>query len=424
MSCPSSCARRRADASSSARPGENSAARTSTARASSPRARRETSGEVALEFDAERIVARTQGREGWLREGRRQLEQHRWRHPDPIRRSRRERLLLAAERLRTSLTPSAAPTRPTSTTGRPRATGSVGGWAAGRTRIGRPSVPAGKVNLTDPDSRSIPIGFGFVQGYNAQAAVNEQQIVLAAEITNNSTDFSQLDPMVTATLEELERAGIDQLPEAVAADAGYWNEQHMDEVVANKHIPVLIPPDKGSRGTPRPGWTGGRYAVDATPARDRARPAALPKTRTDRRAAVRQHQAQQRRLPIPPARQGQGAHRVATTDDDPQPHQASPPPARRRGGLNRPLRRHHRRSPQQVTATGCHPRPRARAPQRVCATASTTGRCLGRRSRYTRFAQAMRALQVCEFTRSDLAPAPTDRDPASAAGPCTSRRKR
>src|ERR671910_184159 len=122
-----------------------------------------------------------------------------------------------------------------------------------------PELPAGKVNVTDPDSRSIPLGFGFVQGYNAQAAVNEQQIVLAAEITNSSTDFSQLDPMVTATLGELERAGIEQLPEAVAADAGYWNEQHMDEVTANKHLPVLIPPDKGGRGTPRRGWTGGRH---------------------------------------------------------------------------------------------------------------------------------------------------------------------
>lgn len=122
-----------------------------------------------------------------------------------------------------------------------------------------PDLPAGKVNVTDPDSRPIPIGFGFVQGFNAQAAVNEQHIVLAAEITTNSTDFSQLSPMVTAILGELERAGVDQLPEAVAADAGYWNEEHMDEVVANKHIPVLVAPDKGSRGTPRKGWTGGRY---------------------------------------------------------------------------------------------------------------------------------------------------------------------
>lgn len=143
--------------------------------------------------------------------------------------------------------------------------------ATARDRLGRrpggraepyrpPELPAGKVNTTDPDSRPIPIGFGFVQGYNAQAAVNEQQIVLAAEITNNSTDFSQLAPMVSATLDELQRAGVSELPEAVAADAGYWNEQHIDEVVANKHIPVLVAPDKGTRGTPKRWLTSGRAA--------------------------------------------------------------------------------------------------------------------------------------------------------------------
>jgi hypothetical protein len=85
---------------------------------------------------------------------------------------------------------------------------------------------AGKVSTTDPDSHSIPVGFGFVQGYNAQAAVNEQQILLAAEITNNSTYFSQLGPMVTASLDEIGRAGVEQLPEAVAADPGCWNCGH------------------------------------------------------------------------------------------------------------------------------------------------------------------------------------------------------
>jgi transposase len=219
----------------------------------------EGSDEVALELDAARIVARVQGREGWLREGKRQLEQHRWRHPDPIPRSRRERLLLSAERLEAELD---TERRADEAYEHYRATARdrLGRRPGGRADPHRPpEVPAGKVNVTDPDSRPIPVGFGFVQGYNAQAAVNEQQVVLAAEITNSSTDFSQLDPMVTATLEELERVGIEQLPEAVAADAGYWNEQHMDEVTANKHIPVLIPPDKGSRGTPRRGWVGGRY---------------------------------------------------------------------------------------------------------------------------------------------------------------------
>jgi hypothetical protein len=205
---------------------------------------------VPLELDAERIVARTQGREGWSREGKRQLEQHRWRHPDPIRRSRRERLLLAAERLEGDLD---VERRANEAYEHYRATARdrLGRRPGGRPEPYRPpELPAGTMNVTDPDSRSIPLGFGFVQGYNAQAAVNEQQIVLAAEITNSSTDFSQLDPMVTATLDALQRAGIEQLPEAVAADAGYWNEQHIDEVTAHKHIPVLIPPDKGSRGTP------------------------------------------------------------------------------------------------------------------------------------------------------------------------------
>jgi len=215
--------------------------------------------EVPLELDANEIVGRgRQGRDAWLREGKRQLERHRWEKPDPISRSRADRLLLAAERLGSDLD---VERRANEAYEHYRATARdrLGRRPGGRAEPYRPpEVPAGKVNLTDPDSRPIPIGFGFVQGYNAQAAVNEQQIVLAAEITNVSTDFSQLDPMVTATLDELQRAGVSELPEAVAADAGYWNEQHMDEVVANKHIPVLVAPDKGTRGTPKRWLSSGR----------------------------------------------------------------------------------------------------------------------------------------------------------------------
>jgi transposase len=219
----------------------------------------ERAEELSLELDATEIVGHgRQGRDAWLREGKRQLEQHRWDNPDPVRRSREQRLLLAAERLESDLD---VERRSNEAYEAYRARGRM---RDGR-RFGRPAnpyqppgVPAGKVNVTDPDSRPIPIGFGFVQGYNAQAAVNEQQIVLAAEVTYVSTDFSQLDPMVTATLGELERAGIDQPPEAVAADAGYWNERHMDEVVANKHIAVLVAPDKGTRATPKRWLTSGR----------------------------------------------------------------------------------------------------------------------------------------------------------------------
>jgi transposase len=215
--------------------------------------------EVALALEAKNIVGRgRQGRDAWLREGKRQLEQHRWENPDSIGRGRPGRLLLAAERLQAEHDVecrSNAAYEHYRATARDR----LGRRPGGRAEPYRsPELPAGKVNTTDPDSRPIPIGFGFVQGYNAQAAVNEQHIVLAAETTNISTDFSQLGPMVTATLDELRRAGIDQLPETVAADAGYWNEQHMDEVVANKHIPVLVAPDKGTRATPKRWLSSGR----------------------------------------------------------------------------------------------------------------------------------------------------------------------
>jgi hypothetical protein len=100
---------------------------------------------------------------------------------------------------------------------------------------------------------------GYVQGYNAQVAVNESQIVLAAEITVDPGDFSHLEPMVSAVVAELDRAGIAETPPAVVADAGYWNEQHMDAVTAERGIQVLIRPDATKREKPRPGWTGGRY---------------------------------------------------------------------------------------------------------------------------------------------------------------------
>ena len=63
------------------------------------------------------------------------------------------------------------------------------------------------MNLTDPDCRRLKAREGYVQGFNAQAVVDEGQIVLAAEITNSNTDWSQLGPMVTATIAELARAG-------------------------------------------------------------------------------------------------------------------------------------------------------------------------------------------------------------------------
>jgi transposase len=211
------------------------------------------------EFDAERIVSRVQGREGWLREAKRQLDRDRWRDVGPIPRSRAERLREAGRRLEDEL---AAERRGNEAYAHYRATGRM---KNGR-RFGTPpkpyqppASPQGEVNLTDPDARVMRAFRGYVQGYNAQAAVNEDQIVLAAEVTVDPGDFSHLEPMVTAIMRELDQAGVTERPGPAVADAGYWNEQHMDDVTAEHGIQVLIPPDASKREGPRPGWTGGRY---------------------------------------------------------------------------------------------------------------------------------------------------------------------
>lgn len=216
--------------------------------------------ERSAEPPAARCNARA-GRRGWLREARQELERERWAQAAPIPRSRPERLEMCKRRLEEELEADR------------RANERYEAYRAqGRMKDGRrfgappkpyvpPALPEGKVNLTDPDSKQIKTnaGFGWVQGYNPQAVVGAGQIVLAAEVTNNTADFGQLEPMVSATKAELEKADISEKPAVAVADAGFWNEEQMDEVVADKHIEVLIPPDAGNRDTPRPGWSGGRY---------------------------------------------------------------------------------------------------------------------------------------------------------------------
>jgi hypothetical protein len=54
-------------------------------------------------------------------------------------------------------------------------------------------------NFIDPDSYIMPAPGGkhFIQAYNAQAAVdNAHQVIVAAEVTNKTTDRGQAEPMM------------------------------------------------------------------------------------------------------------------------------------------------------------------------------------------------------------------------------------
>jgi transposase len=215
---------------------------------------------VAFDLDRERLVNSEQGRRGWLREGRRQLDELRRQQARPITRSRAERLRESKRRLveehRVELESNAAY----------EAYRARGVMRDGR-RFGRPAdphtpppAPTGTINTTDHDSRIMRTqGQPAIQGYNAQAAVNENQIIVAAELTVDSPDFGHLEPMVEASLSELENAGVTESPQTVVADPGYWHKQQMENVVS-RGIQVVIPPDSGLRKSARPGWNKGLYA--------------------------------------------------------------------------------------------------------------------------------------------------------------------
>ena len=204
-------------------------------------------------------LSTAQGRRGWLREAKRRLEDRRADEARPIPASRPARLKEAKRRLDEELD---VECRANAAYEAYRARGVM---KDGR-RFGRPPdpyrppvTPAGKINLTDPDSRNVKTSRGWVQGYNAQAAVTAEQIVIAAEVTVDSPDFGHLEPMVDAAERELTAIGIETLPEVVLADAGYWHQRQMERIV-DRGVTVLIPPDAGKRKGERPGWNGGLYA--------------------------------------------------------------------------------------------------------------------------------------------------------------------
>ena len=88
-----------------------------------------------------------------------------------------------------------------------------------------------KANVTEPDSRIMKTRAGYIQGYNAQAAVNRGQIILAADVTQEANDVHQLHSMTEEAQRELKGAGVEYEIEIELADAGYWSEGNLAELL-------------------------------------------------------------------------------------------------------------------------------------------------------------------------------------------------
>ena len=204
-----------------------------------------------------RPLARREGRRAWLREAKRRLDAGRAARPEPVPQDRQRRLEICRRRLVEDWQTEQQANRAY------EAYRARGVMKNGR-RFGcppqpyePPELPEGKINTSDPDARRMKFGRSFIPAYNAQAAVTEQQIIVAAEIATEGGDVEQLEPLVTATQRELSQAGVSERPEVVLADAGYWANDHIDSLRERGLIPIVAPDT--TRHRPRKTRLGGPY---------------------------------------------------------------------------------------------------------------------------------------------------------------------
>jgi hypothetical protein len=98
-------------------------------------------------------------------------------------------------------------------------------------------------NFTDPDSRIMKSHDGFIQGYNAQAAVDaDSQVIVALGVSNNSSDARQLKPMVAQI-----KANTGRQAAEFSADAGYCSEENLKEL-NRRHIVGYVATSRQKHG--------------------------------------------------------------------------------------------------------------------------------------------------------------------------------
>lgn len=131
--------------------------------------------------------------------------------------------------------------------------------ASGQRKRGRkPKVPDASVdpdrvaNPTDPDSGIMKTRRGWLQGYNAQAVVTPEQIILAADVTCEANDVHQLSGMLDQAQANVEAVmGEDALLGAAVADAGYWSEANADSQTEECELFIATRKDRQQRAALR-----------------------------------------------------------------------------------------------------------------------------------------------------------------------------
>jgi transposase len=137
--------------------------------------------------------------------------------------------------------------------------GKPGGESQRGRRVAVEPKPKAQHNFTDPESRIMKGPEGFVQAYNAQAAVEPVlQLIVAQALTQQGNDKQQLMPMIERVREQ---SG--QKVEEVLADSGYCSEENLRQAAREK-VDLYVATGKQKHHQPTPSSPRGRIPKSAT----------------------------------------------------------------------------------------------------------------------------------------------------------------
>lgn len=121
-------------------------------------------------------------------------------------------------------------------------------------------------NFTDPESTIQKRGRNYIQGYNAQVAVDEKaQVIVSQHVTPMQPDVNELVPVVKR-ISKLLRAK----PKQVLADAGYWSEANVN-TLEKMGIDPFIATQRRKHSDRLPQAPRGRPPTDLSPKQRMAR---------------------------------------------------------------------------------------------------------------------------------------------------------
>lgn len=100
--------------------------------------------------------------------------------------------------------------------------------------------PKAQYNFTDPESKIMKVSNkGWDQCLNAEVVVNEHQIIVAADVSDETNDKKQVQPMIEQTQHNVAVAGVTEKVKEMVADSGFYSEANVEYLEGQEIDPFI-----------------------------------------------------------------------------------------------------------------------------------------------------------------------------------------